>query len=113
MSKCLTSKTRTLHTSLNGFQTISNHQSVISHQRDLRCQSLSSETPPPSKRCSRELPNNSQLCSEERLLHWYTTEGMDEMEFTEAESNMNDLVSEYQQYQEATAEDENELEEEE
>ena len=28
------------------------------------------------------------------------------MEFTEAESNMNDLVSEYQQYQEATAEDE-------
>lgn len=31
---------------------------------------------------------------------------MDEMEFTEAESNMNDLVSEYQQYQEATAEDE-------
>jgi len=47
------------------------------------------------------------------FLHWYTTEGMDEMEFTEAESNMNDLVSEYQQYQEATAEDENELEEEE
>ena len=29
----------------------------------------------------------------------YTGEGMDEMEFTEAESNMNDLVSEYQQYQ--------------
>merc|ERR1712224_74768 len=28
--------------------------------------------------------------------------GMDEMEFTEAESNMNDLVSEYQQYQDAT-----------
>ncbi|XP_055126120.1 tubulin beta-8 chain isoform X25 [Symphalangus syndactylus] len=32
--------------------------------------------------------------------------GMDEMEFTEAESNMNDLVSEYQQYQDATAEEE-------
>ena len=32
--------------------------------------------------------------------------GMDEMEFTEAESNMNDLVSEYQQYQEASIEDE-------
>ncbi len=30
---------------------------------------------------------------------------MDEMEFTEAESNMNDLVSEYQQYQDASAED--------
>ena len=40
-------------------------------------------------------------------------EGMDEMEFTEAESNMNDLVSEYQQYQEATAEDEDEFNEEE
>ncbi|CAB4412524.1 unnamed protein product [Rhizophagus irregularis] len=40
------------------------------------------------------------------FLHWYTGEGMDEMEFTEAESNMNDLVSEYQQYQEATVEEE-------
>ncbi|GMI27665.1 hypothetical protein TeGR_g1357, partial [Tetraparma gracilis] len=39
------------------------------------------------------------------FLHWYTGEGMDEMEFTEAESNMNDLVSEYQQYQDATAEE--------
>ncbi|KAI2801922.1 Tubulin beta-2A chain [Blomia tropicalis] len=47
------------------------------------------------------------------FLHWYTGEGMDEMEFTEAESNMNDLVSEYQQYQEATAEDEDLFEEEE
>ena len=83
------------------------------------------------------------------FLHWYTGEGMDEMEFTEvslktgeglhvcsyrytvqlhtrhkfeyfplsiylqAESNMNDLVSEYQQYQDATAEDEGEGEEEE
>merc|ERR1740117_2130379 len=35
------------------------------------------------------------------------------MEFTEAESNMNDLVSEYQQYQDATAEDEEEMEDEE
>jgi len=39
------------------------------------------------------------------FLHWYTGEGMDEMEFTEAESNLNDLVSEYQQYQDATAEE--------
>ena len=36
----------------------------------------------------------------------YTGEGMDEMEFTEAESNMNDLVSEYQQYQDAAVEEE-------
>ncbi|XP_072096683.1 tubulin beta-4 chain-like isoform X2 [Mobula birostris] len=47
------------------------------------------------------------------FLHWYTGEGMDEMEFTEAESNMNDLVSEYQQYQDATVGDEGEFEEEE
>lgn len=33
------------------------------------------------------------------FLHWYTGEGMDELEFTEAESNMNDLIAEYQQYQ--------------
>merc|ERR1719213_414531 len=46
------------------------------------------------------------------FLHWYTGEGMDEMEFTEAESNMNDLVSEYQQYQDATAEEEVEFDEE-
>eukprot|EP00013_Stygamoeba_regulata_P026599 CAMPEP_0177645766 /NCGR_PEP_ID=MMETSP0447-20121125/9423_1 /TAXON_ID=0 /ORGANISM="Stygamoeba regulata, Strain BSH-02190019" /LENGTH=463 /DNA_ID=CAMNT_0019148269 /DNA_START=139 /DNA_END=1530 /DNA_ORIENTATION=- len=43
------------------------------------------------------------------FLHWYTGEGMDEMEFTEAEANMNDLVNEYQQYEEATGD---ELEEE-
>ena len=47
------------------------------------------------------------------FLHWYTGEGMDEMEFTEAESNMNDLISEYQQYQEATIDDENDEEEDE
>ena len=43
----------------------------------------------------------------------YTGEGMDEMEFTEVESNMNDLVSEYQQYQEATVDDDEQFEEEE
>lgn len=38
--------------------------------------------------------------------YWYTGKGMDEMDFTEAESNMNDLVSEYQQYQHAASEEE-------
>ncbi|XP_046319559.1 tubulin beta chain isoform X4 [Marmota monax] len=47
------------------------------------------------------------------FLHWYTGEGMDEMEFTEAESNMNDLVAEYQQYQDATAEEHEEFDEDE
>ena len=46
------------------------------------------------------------------FLYWYTGEDMDEMEFTEAESNMNDLVFKYQQYQDATAEEEGEFEEE-
>lgn len=45
------------------------------------------------------------------FLHWFTGEGMDEMEFTEAESNMNDLVAEYQQYQEAGVDDVEEDEE--
>ncbi|KAK7791343.1 hypothetical protein R5R35_010868 [Gryllus longicercus] len=45
------------------------------------------------------------------FLHWYVGEGMDEMEFTEAESNVNDLISDYQQYQEAAAEDYGDLEE--
>ncbi|ELR24200.1 tubulin beta chain, putative [Acanthamoeba castellanii str. Neff] len=45
------------------------------------------------------------------FLHWYTGEGMDEMEFSEAESNMNDLVSEYQQYQEAGVDEDEAYEE--
>ncbi|KAM3878158.1 tubulin beta-1 chain [Diretmus argenteus] len=47
------------------------------------------------------------------FLHWYTGEGMDELEFTEAEGNLNDLVSEYQQYQDATADLESEADDEE
>ena len=38
----------------------------------------------------------------------YTSEGMDEMEFSEAESNMNDLIAEYQQYQDAEPEEDDE-----
>lgn len=36
------------------------------------------------------------------FLHWYTGEGMDETDFAEADNNMSDLISEYQQYQDAT-----------
>ncbi len=35
---------------------------------------------------------------------------MDEMEFTEAESNLSDLVTEYQNYQDASADDDGEME---
>lgn len=33
------------------------------------------------------------------FLQWYTNEGMEEVEFTEASSNLDDLIAEYQQYQ--------------
>ncbi|CEL62525.1 Tubulin beta-2 chain OS=Suillus bovinus GN=TUBB2 PE=2 SV=1 [Rhizoctonia solani AG-1 IB] len=42
-------------------------------------------------------------------LHWYTAEGMDQMEFTEAESNLMDLVAEYQQYQDVAAMEDEEV----
>jgi len=45
----------------------------------------------------------SAMFRRKAFLHWYTAEGMDEMEFTESESNMQDLISEYQQYEAATA----------
>merc|ERR1719271_2349673 len=48
----------------------------------------------------------SAMFRRKALLHWYTGEGMDEMEFTEAESNENDLIAEYQQYQDASIDDE-------
>jgi len=47
----------------------------------------------------------SAMFKRKAFLHWYTGEGMDEMEFTEAESNMKDLINEYQQYQDATPDD--------
>ncbi|XP_068629210.1 tubulin beta chain-like [Battus philenor] len=40
------------------------------------------------------------------FIHWYTGEGMDESDFAEADHNMSDLISEYQQYQDATINDE-------
>ena len=47
---------------------------------------------------SRVATQFSAMFRRKAFLHWYTGEGMDEMEFTEAESNMQDLVAEYQQY---------------
>jgi len=43
----------------------------------------------------------SVMFKRKAFLHWYTGEGMDDMEFTEAESNITDLISEYQQYEDA------------
>jgi len=60
-------KTRTLLILLNGSPTISNHPFVIFPLKDLKWLLLSLETLLPSKKCSKELLNNSLLCSEERL----------------------------------------------
>ena len=51
---------------------------------------------------SRILEQFGKLYKVKAYLHWYTGEGMDEMEFAEAESNATDLVAEYTQYEEAT-----------
>ena len=67
-------KTRTLHISFNGFQTISSHPFAISHQRDSRWLLPSLETQLLSKKCLRELLNNLLLCSEERLSYIGTLE---------------------------------------
>jgi tubulin beta len=54
----------------------------------------------------RVLEQFSALYQVKAYLHWYTGEGMDEMEFQEAESNLTDLVAEYDQYESATIEQE-------
>ncbi|KAI0059253.1 beta-tubulin 2 [Artomyces pyxidatus] len=50
----------------------------------------------------RSLSQFSAMYKRGAFLHWYTGEGMDTMEFSEAESNTQDLIAEYQQYQEAS-----------
>jgi len=42
------------------------------------------------------------------FLHWYKGEGMDEMEFQEADKNIRDLITEYQDKEDATYEEEDE-----
>lgn len=41
----------------------------------------------------------STMFRKKAFLHWYTEEGMEEEEFIEAQDNIQDLVAEYQQYQ--------------
>ena len=53
----------------------------------------------------RVLDQFTSMYRRKAFLHWYTSEGMDELEFSEAASNLQDLVSEYQQYQEAEVEE--------
>lgn len=47
----------------------------------------------------RRLVNSfDKMYKKKAFLHWYTEEGMDIQEFEEARQNLNDLISEYQQY---------------
>jgi len=99
---------------LNGFPTMLKQLFAMFHPRGLKMSSTfignSTAIQELFKRISEQF---TAMFRRKAFLHWYTGEGMDEMEFTEAESNMNDLVSEYQQYQDATAEEEDFDEEEE
>ncbi|XP_066594708.1 tubulin beta-1 chain-like [Prorops nasuta] len=52
----------------------------------------------------------SAMFRRKAFLHWYTGEGMDEMDFNQAESDALDLISTYQQYQEAKIDDDFEYE---
>ena len=45
----------------------------------------------------------SALFNRKAFLHWYTQEGMEEIEFIEGESHMYSLLSEYSMYEDATA----------
>ena len=55
----------------------------------------------------------TQMFRRKSYLHWYIGEGMDEMEYIEADSNMKNLVLWYQKYKDAGVEDEEEMDDEE
>ncbi|XP_072096730.1 tubulin beta chain-like isoform X3 [Mobula birostris] len=48
----------------------------------------------------------SAMFRRKAFLHWYTGEGMDESDFTDAEADMLDLITEYQYYQEVSIHEE-------
>jgi len=51
-----------------------------------------------------------QMYKRKAFLHWYKGEGMDEMEFQEADKNVRDLITEYQDKEDAVYEEESEAE---
>jgi len=50
--------------------------------------------------------NFEKMLKAKAYVHWYTQEGMDLAEFQEALANVQDLIADYQQYQEAGVGDE-------
>ena len=45
------------------------------------------------------------MFQKQAFLHWYTGEGMDEQQFSDAQANLKEVIEEYQKYQEAGLED--------
>merc|ERR1719245_1163130 len=64
------------------------------------------DTPPVDALMSATFVTNTtalnSMYKRKAFLHWYKGEGMDEMEFQEADKNMRDLITEYQDKQDAT-----------
>ncbi len=54
-----------------------------------------------------------KLYRRKAYVHWYTESGMDQMEFTEAQSNFNDIINEYHGYEVDWVDEEEEYGEEE
>merc|ERR1712201_63465 len=54
----------------------------------------------------------AKMYKRKAFLHWYKGEGMDEMEFQEADKNVRDLITEYQDKQDASYEEEEDEDEE-
>merc|ERR1711972_1288101 len=54
----------------------------------------------------------AKMYKRKAFLHWYKGEGMDEMEFQEADKNVRDLITEYQDKQDAMVDLENDEEDE-
>jgi hypothetical protein len=66
---------------------------VMYHQQDYECVQHLLEIPLQLKMFGKEKINRDRFAAmfgRKAFLHWYTGEGMDEMDFTEAESNMQD-----------------------
>lgn len=57
---------------------------------------------------SRTSSQFSAMFKRRAFLHWYLNEGMEVVEFSEAQSNLEDLISEYNQYQDASIEQDGE-----
>lgn len=54
---------------------------------------------------SRVLKQFQAMFSKKAYLHWYTAEGLEELDFSEAQSNLLDLAAEYEQYDHPNHED--------